>query len=76
MVQQFYARWMIVSRAISNGMLVKSNTTSNDTMHSLGAMVVRLMLSGNSREFVRLGSESAMSGLRWLNIHLDILYVG
>ncbi len=37
-------RWTIVSRASSNGMLVKSDTTSNDTMHSLGAMVVRLML--------------------------------
>ncbi len=57
-------------------MLVKSDTTSNDTIHLLDAMVVRLMLSRNSRELVRLCSESAMSSLRWLNIHLDNLYAG
>ncbi len=43
-----------------NGMIVKRDTALNDTMFSLGATVVRVMLSRNSRELVRLFSESAM----------------
>ncbi len=57
-------------------MLVKSDTTSKDTIHSLGAMVVRLMLSRNSRELVRLCSESAVPiAIIYLNYCVNVAVI-
>ncbi len=57
-------------------MLVKSKTTSKDTIHSSGAMLMCLRHSRNPYELEMLCSESATMGFRWVNIHFDKLYVG
>ncbi len=67
---------MIVSRARPNDILVKSETTWKDTIHSLGAMLMCLRHSRNSNELEKLCSESVTMGFRLVNIHFDKLYVG
>ncbi len=67
---------MIVSRARPNDILVKSETTLKDTIHSSVAMVMCLMHSRNSKKMEMLCLESVMMGFRWVNIYFDKLYVG
>ncbi len=67
---------MIVSRASPNEILGKSDTTSNNTMQSPGAMLMCLIHSRNSNELEIVCSESATIGSKWLNIHFDKLHVG
>ncbi len=67
---------MIVSRASPNEILVKSDTTSKDTIHSQSAMLMCLIHSRNSNELEIACSESATIGSKWLNIYFDKLLVG
>ncbi len=67
---------MIVSRQRPIDILVKSETTSKDSIHSPNAMLICLRHSRNSNELEMLCSESATMGARWVNIHSDKLYVG
>ncbi len=65
---------MIVSRASPNEILVKSETTSKDTIHSWGAMMMCPIHLRNSSELEILCSVSAISGFGWVNILFDKLY--
>ncbi len=57
-------------------MLVKSETTSKDTIYSSDGVLMCLRHFINSNELEMLCSESATMGFRWVNIHFDKLYVG
>ncbi len=55
---------------------MKSATTSSDTIHSSGAMLVCLILSGNCWDLEVLYSDPAVSGLGWPNTYFDSLDEG
>ncbi len=69
-------RSTIASRTSSDGMCAKSDTTSNDAMHSSGAMLACLMLSRNCWELEMLCSDPALSSVSWSKIHFDSLHEG
>ncbi len=66
----------IFSSASTNEVLVKSETTLKDTIHSSGAMLMCLIHSWNLIELEMLCSESAINGLREVTIHFNKLYRG
>ncbi len=57
---------MIISRASPNEILVKSDSTSKNTIHISGAMLTCLIISRNSSELEILCFESATFFFKWL----------